>query len=151
MISGGLELLRHVLLDMKDHEHLVSTMQKHLEWFTGYFLEYEALGDVTQAIRRREAPTERDRKQRQRDPLPFRGDVESDPEGAHPPLAWTILWGGTYSNLYGYYVRDDIRSWGYVMWDAPRFELMGAEAVLRRQRADHYGEGDPRVDSFLMW
>lgn len=124
--------------------------KKILSWSPLDILEYEALGDVTQAIRRREAPTERDRKQRRRDPFPFQGDVESDPDGVYPPLAWTVLWEGTYSNLYGYYVGDEIRSWGYVIWDAPRFEQMGAEAVLRRQRARYFGGEDPRYNSFLM-
>lgn len=149
-ISCGLELLSHVLFDMKDHEHLVSTMQKRMTCFIGDFLEDDALGDLTQAKRRREAPTERDRKPRRRDPLPFQGDVETDPEGVYPPLAWTVLWGGTYSNLYGYYVGDDIRCWGYVIWDGSRFERMGAEAVLRRQRAGEFDGGDPRDHNFLM-
>lgn len=76
---------------MKDHEHLVSTMQKKMTWSPGDFLEDEALGDLRQAVRRRKAPSERDRKRRRRDPLPFQGDMEYDPEGVYPPLAWTIL------------------------------------------------------------
>lgn len=84
-----------------------------MTWPPGDFLEDEALGDLSQAVRRRKAPSERDRKQRRRDPLPFQGDMEYDLEGVYPLLAWMILWEGTYSNLYGYYVRDDIRSWGY--------------------------------------
>lgn len=62
-----------------------------------------------------------------------------------PPLAWTILWKGTYSSLLGYYLPSMCRRWGYVMWDAARIEATGARALLLRQWDERWGEGrDPR-------
>lgn len=148
-VSYGLELLSTALFKTKDHQHLVSMMQDHLTHPQGVFLENEALGDLAQASRRSEEPSERDFKQHRRDPLPFQGDVESDPNGVHPPLAWTLLWSGTYSNLYGYYVCDEIRSWGYVMWDAARLDAVDVKEVLVRQQEEDLGR-DPRNDSLMM-
>ena len=56
------------------------------------------LDDSDQEDRREAHPSERDRMAEERAPFPFRGDGDGD----GPPLAWTIIWGGTYSNLYGY-------------------------------------------------
>lgn len=57
------------------------------------------------------------------------------------------IWGGTYSNLYGYYVEHAIRRWGYVIWDAVRLERTGAEELLERQWKAGWGEDDPRGDT----
>jgi hypothetical protein len=97
-------------------------MQEHISLPAGYFLEDDALDDTTQYLRRQEQLSDRDQK---RDPLPFKGDSE-----LHPPLAWTWMWWGTYSNLYGFYVPDAVRRWGYVMWDAARLDCTGAKEVL---------------------
>ncbi|WEW56835.1 hypothetical protein PRK78_002290 [Emydomyces testavorans] len=146
-LSHGLELL-HAVHIIRDHEHLVSMMQKHISWPCGYFLEDEALGDGAQTDRRREQPSSRDQKQLQRDPMPFEGDGDLGANEPRPPLAWTLMWGGTYSNLYGYCVPDAIRRWGYVMWDAPRLDRTGAKEVLARQWEDEWGDDewgeDPR-------
>ena len=119
-------------------------MQKHISWPAGNFLEGEALGETAQFQRRQEQPSNRDQKQQRRDPLPFQGDGEPEADGLGPPLAWTVMWQGTYSNLYGYYVQDVIRRWGYVMWDATRLERTGAKEVLRRQWEADWGDSDPR-------
>ncbi|ROV96519.1 hypothetical protein VMCG_07799 [Cytospora schulzeri] len=92
----GLSLLRKVLFNIKDHEHLVSTMQKQI---ASSYIPISSivgiLGDTQQSIRRKEHPSERDEMRKQRVPFPFRGDGEPDT----PPLAWTTIWGDTYSNL----------------------------------------------------
>ncbi|KAI0007240.1 hypothetical protein F4779DRAFT_519047 [Xylariaceae sp. FL0662B] len=141
IVSRGLEMLHTVLFTIKDHSHLVSTMQRSLASPVGDFLLAigDALDETTQVRRRREALSDRDRKEEARDPLPFEGDTET-----RPPLAWTLIWGGTYSNLYGYYVEDEIRRWGYVLWDASRLKRSGAEDVLHRQWYDMWGDDDPR-------
>jgi len=108
-------------------------MQQHISWPAGSFLEDEALGEIAQFQRRQERLSDRDQKRQRRDPLPFKGDGEPEANGLRPPLAWTLMWRGTYSNLYGYYVQDVIRCWGYVMWDAARLERTGAKEVLARQ------------------
>lgn len=132
------------MFKIRDHAHLVSTIQQHISWPAGHFLEDEALGEAAQFQRRQERLSNRDQKQQRRDPLPFRGDGEPDAKGPRPPLAWTLIWRGTYSNLYGYYVQDVIRRWGYVMWDAARLESTGAKEVLARQWEADWGDSDPR-------
>lgn len=54
----------------------------------------------------------------------------SDDAGA-PPLAWTLLWGGRYSNLFGGYVPDELRRSKYVIWDAHRIDVDGAKEYLK--------------------
>jgi len=139
-ISCGIEAL-HFVLSIKDHALLVSAMQEHISWPRGHFLEDEALGDTAQSMRRRERLSDQDQKEKRRDPLPFGGDRE-----LYPPLAWTLIWRGTYSNLYGYYVEDTIRRWGYIMWDAERLEYAGAKEVLAQQWESSWGNSDPRDD-----
>ncbi|KAI1739682.1 hypothetical protein F4680DRAFT_466195 [Xylaria scruposa] len=138
-VSHGLELLHTTLFKIRDHAHLVSTMQEHIKWPAGYFLEDEALGETAQYWRRQERLSDRDHKQERRDPLPFQGD-----RGSRPPLAWTLIWRETYSNLYGSYIQDDIRRWGYVMWDAARLQNTGAKEVLARQWEAKWRDSDPR-------
>ncbi|KAI1653868.1 hypothetical protein F4813DRAFT_393248 [Daldinia decipiens] len=105
-------------------------------------LHKEALGETAQWERRQEALSKRDEKQNRRDPLPFNGDEESC-----PPLAWTLIWGGTYSNLYGYYVQDTIRRFGYVFFfDAITIESLGAKDILLREWKKDWGDSDPRND-----
>lgn len=122
-------------------------MQERIAWPTGYFLGNEALGETAQTLRRDRRPSVRDLKQERRDPLPFSGDGLLDVEtGKFPPKAWTLVWGGTYSNLYGYYVHETIHRWGYVFWDAARLERTGAIEVLMRQWEEDWGDSDPRDD-----
>ncbi|KAK4243616.1 hypothetical protein C7999DRAFT_18063 [Corynascus novoguineensis] len=148
-ISRGLELLHYVHFKIRDHSHLVATTQEHISWPTVNFLGNEALGRVAQVRRRQERLSDRDRKQQRRDPLPFEGD--SDEPGVNgritsrPPQAWTWAWRETYSNLYGYYIPDDVRRWAYVMWDAARLERMGAKEILLRQWEAEWGNDDPRA------
>ncbi|KAL2827856.1 hypothetical protein BJY01DRAFT_228924 [Aspergillus pseudoustus] len=152
--SCGLHLLHTVLFRMKDHNHLVQTMQNNIS-LGNYQLEEYILRESTQYWQRDERLSERDVQQERRDPLPFRGDRVPDPDSAaadlYPPLAWTILWKGTYSNLYAYYFQEELKEWGYVMWDASRLASTGAEEVLRRQWAVYWEEDeDPRDEGMLL-
>ncbi|KJZ71440.1 hypothetical protein HIM_09164 [Hirsutella minnesotensis 3608] len=119
-------------------------MQQNISWPAENFLGNEALGERAQFQRRQEHPMERDLKQQRRDALPFKGDREPSADGEYPPLAWTLIWRDTYSNIYGYYVQDHIRRWGYVFWDAPRLERTGGREVLARQWEADWGPTDPR-------
>jgi hypothetical protein len=138
----GLFLLHTVLFKVKDHEHLVSTMQQHI---TSSYIPFNAiegaLGETQQALRRENYPSERDRMQEQRVPFPFRGDSEPDA----PPLAWTMMWCDTYSNLYGWYIPEEMRYWGYIFWDAATLECTGGKEVLQRQW-EEFWDNDPRDD-----
>jgi len=136
----GLPLLNMVLFKIKDHSHLVSTIQQHM---VSSYIPFNAvegvLGETQQALQRERHPSERDRKQEHRAPFPFLGDGEPD----MPPLAWTIIWNGTYSNLYGWYISDEMRRWGYVFWDAATLEGTVGREMLRRQW-EEYWDDDPR-------
>ncbi|OTB00957.1 hypothetical protein M426DRAFT_323846 [Hypoxylon sp. CI-4A] len=138
-VSCGLELLHIVLFKINNHSHLVTTMQQCISWPRGTFIKNQVLGETTQIGRRLETMSIRDIKEQRRDPLPFLGDEET-----LPPLAWTIMWDNTYSNLYGHYVQDIIRRWGYVMWDKIRIETMGARDLLLQQWKADWGDDDPR-------
>ena len=146
-ISRGLELLHTVFFTIRDHSHLVSTMQKQICYTCGPFLGNAALDHSARYLGIYGPQSERDHKAERREPLTFEGDGEPDSDGPGPPLAWTLIWGGTYSNLYGYYVPDIIRRWGYVMWDAARLEHTHANELLMRQWEAEYGDWDPRDSS----
>ncbi|OJJ87649.1 uncharacterized protein ASPGLDRAFT_63789 [Aspergillus glaucus CBS 516.65] len=120
-LSRGLELLHDVLFKIKDHAQL------------------DILDNTPQSRRRRLHPTDQDLKQKRRDPLPFQGGNEE-----FPPLARTLIWQGTYSNLFGWYIKDDVRSWGYIMWGAARLERTGVKEVLHRQWKACWKDVDPR-------
>ncbi|RDW72321.1 uncharacterized protein DSM5745_07493 [Aspergillus mulundensis] len=137
IISYGLPLLHTVFYRIENRAHLVSTIEEHMKTPpNGFFLEGEwgdVMNDDAHYDRLREGLSERDRKQNRGDPLPFQGDEILDPTGTHPPLAWTLMWKGTYSNLFGGFIDDSLRRWGYVTWDAERIRRAGAEEVLKRQ------------------
>lgn len=101
------------------------------------------IGTTDQELRRRHRPTDRDRLQDERSPLPFRGD---DFDG--PPISWTIIWRETYSNLYGYFLPDELRQWGYVFWDAATLETVGGRQALKAQWEAYSEDYDPRDDMF---
>jgi hypothetical protein len=144
----GLGLLHTVVFKMRDYEHLVTTMQKSISQGGGNF-EFA----LQESIHRNQAVdddqlSERDMKQKPGASLPFIGDVVPDPHGSYPPLAWTLIWKGTYSNMYGDYLPLDIRLWGYVMWDASRLETEGGKDLLLRQMMV-WRDWDPRDSDIL--
>lgn len=118
-------------------------MQDELCYAVADFLEDEALGRWTQQKRRQKWPCDRDEKQLRRDPMPFRGDGQPDELGPRPPRAWTLIWGEKYSNLYGDYVPENIRRWGYVMWDAARLEQTGVMRKVLHLCYEAWGTDDP--------
>ena len=76
--------------------------------------------------------------------VPFKGDSELEGR-LGPPLAWAIIWGGTYSDQYGEYLCQDGRGWGYVFWDAVRFERAGAKELLEGIWEEVSAPEDPLV------
>ncbi|KJZ75413.1 hypothetical protein HIM_05109 [Hirsutella minnesotensis 3608] len=148
IISRGLKFLYTVTFKIKNHDHLVKIMQENIDYPVGDFLgSFEALGETVQEDRQLHIPSVREEKQQRRDPLPFRGDTPLDDiNELHPPLAWTIIWQDTYSNLFGEWIPEKYRLWGYVMWDSTRLESTGAKDVLLRQRGEE--DWDPRDHMF---
>lgn len=118
------------------------------------YSEYDILHDDssafsvdTQRERHCSNPTDRDDKQGLRAPLTFEGDRQSNGSRSSPPLAWTLVWGNTYSNIFGQYIPKSFQRWGWVMWDAARLEHTGAKELIMKQwekwkEADSYD--DPR-------
>lgn len=125
-------------------------MEQTLVLWLEEFLQGDVHGAFTHAAqsgRRVMAPSELDKKDERRDPLPFRGDrVDNYSDGAYPPLAWTLLWKGTYSNMLGSYIPDEFQMWGYVMWNAARLERTGAREVLARGWELMWGEDEDARD-----
>ncbi len=94
---------------------------------------------------RRDYELEGNLKMQRRSPLRFQGDNEPRlGERKDPPLAWTIMWNGTYSNLHGEYIPKNMRLWAYIMWDAARLEHTGGKDVLTRQFRAEIAR-DPRI------
>ncbi|KAJ3529597.1 hypothetical protein NM208_g9684 [Fusarium decemcellulare] len=140
-ILRGLRPLHTVLFNIKDHQHLVCLMQENI--VKSYMSISDDIFSSTRQIMRREArPSDRDRMQDEKVPMPFPGDGVPDA----PPLAWTMIWGSTYSNLYGWYIPDDIRHWGYIFWDAARLERTGGKELLQQQWEKCWEDQDPRDD-----
>jgi hypothetical protein len=132
-LSRGLKMTVR-LLAIDDHEELVTKMQRCLTHAHNLDAPMRrALGTVAQNDRRlmsADAPDARDEAEQRRDAMTFVGDAVP-PDG--PPLAWVLLWGGRYANIYGEYVPEPLRRWGYVMWDKHRWTAMGAEQLVARQ------------------
>lgn len=142
----GLPFLNDVLFWKMPHEDLVLMMQKHLERvYISFDTGTGLLGSTEQEIRRRDSPTARDEMQDKRVPMPFVGDGNPD----DLPIAWTLIWNGTYSNLYGSYLPEEIRPWGYIFWDEATLDATGGKELLRKQWVDYWDDDyDPRDDIF---
>ncbi|KAG2420535.1 hypothetical protein HFD88_000147 [Aspergillus terreus] len=142
-ISRGLKLL-HIVSQIHDHNTLVSVIDSEmvsLDIFIGDGL-MEALSQVTQSrLWGLQPQSPRNVLVRQRAPMPFRGDQEA--ENA-PSLSWVLLWGETYSNMFGGWTWQSLRRWGYVMWDARRIEQTGPQKLLMQWRHEIRKNGDPR-------
>ncbi|KFY34844.1 hypothetical protein V494_06423 [Pseudogymnoascus sp. VKM F-4513 (FW-928)] len=140
----GLSLLHTVIFKIKDHEHLVSTMQQPIVSSYIPFRTMEGvMSETHQHSQRSNHPSGRDQMQQERTPFPFRGDAD---EPNAPPLAWTIIWHDTYSNLFGCHIPDEMRRWGYVFWDAATLENNGGKGVLHKQWEEPWDACDPRDD-----
>ncbi|KAM0193759.1 hypothetical protein ACHAPA_011050 [Fusarium lateritium] len=121
--SLGLPVLASIF-QARDHDELVETVAKNIISGDSQWIDMTT-DELAQKQRRDRLFSDRDRAQQRRDAMPFKGDKEN-----LPPLAWVTLWKETYSNLYGSYIPDGFRDWGYVMWDAARLVSSGAVATL---------------------
>ena len=81
--------------------------------------------------------TEHDEADLNQDPLVFAGDA-APPLG--PPFGWVLLWDRLYANVYGSYVPQAPRQWGYVMWDERRLLRLGAADLIAKQWGTEEGK-----------
>ncbi len=145
--SHGLEILHNILFQPRTQTQLVSILLENIKQISvmqffensGFLSRDEQLQVCTSEERNRA------RKMQRAEPLLFHGDNEPKLREKHPPLAWTLIWQGTYSNLYGYVIPNHMRLWAYIMWDAVRLEHTGAKDVLIRQFSTKNPK-DPRID-----
>lgn len=143
-LHGGLELLYETIfvhnIPPYDPESLVSKMRSRI-------VSSDIPIDIGEGIlshrhhedRRRQALSHRDELTDERAPLPFQGDDLS-----RPPLAWTIMWRGTYSNLIGTFIPKETRRWGYIFWDADRMKRHGGNDLMERPGMKYRGLRDWR-------
>ncbi|KAK7430734.1 hypothetical protein QQZ08_002778 [Neonectria magnoliae] len=129
-VSRGLKMTAR-LLAIDNREKLVAKMQRcltHDESLDDPMRK--VLGTVAQSDRRDMSPNSNDEAEQRRDPIDFVGDGMR-PDG--PPLAWVLLWGGKYANIYGEYVPESLRRWGYVMWNERQWNDSGAKELIATQ------------------
>jgi hypothetical protein len=136
VVARGLDMLRRVCCPLVSREDLVSLVRQNFAVHAGFFLEND---EDDQQMRHFLHPCERDEKQIRCDPMPFRGDGDFDEQGPRPPLAWTLLWRGKYSNLISSHIPRAVRLWGYVMWDAARLEGTFAASEISKAVGDPGG------------
>ncbi|KAH6847556.1 hypothetical protein B0I37DRAFT_405501 [Chaetomium sp. MPI-CAGE-AT-0009] len=140
-ISRGLPLFQAVSR-MADHEALIRLMQQNMGYRSGQPIP-NTLRWMTQDSRRNlnNYPSELDQMEEARQRMPFLGDDEDA-----PPLAWVIIWRGTYSNTYGEVIPSVLQGWGYVFWDVQRLAAKGGEMKkeLRLAWSQAWSGTDPR-------
>ncbi|CZR40538.1 uncharacterized protein FPRO_05438 [Fusarium proliferatum ET1] len=150
MVSRGLCVLSSVF-KAQGHLKLVEVVSEEIVAVVDDLLFRSTLSYYQEA-RRENQHSDRDQAQDDREKMVFSRDSDGS-----PPLAWVIFWKETYSNLFGDFIPQSLRQWGYVMWDSDR--LVNTDAVARLDQAwkDMYTEpvhyeapGDPR-DEMLAY
>ncbi|KXH49793.1 hypothetical protein CSIM01_03930 [Colletotrichum simmondsii] len=129
------------LLRIDDHETLVNkmlstlAMDRDIDECLEHVLDWPAQHE--RRISSPQFPTARDKLERAKTSMKFMGD---NVPPLSPPLAWVLLWNGRYSNVFGGFVPEELRRWGYVMWDEQRWNEMGAGAkgLIREQWKSHH-------------
>ncbi|RAK80265.1 uncharacterized protein BO72DRAFT_525481 [Aspergillus fijiensis CBS 313.89] len=146
--SQGLSLLHRALCEMeKDQAQLFQTMQARLCCDETEFIGTNEILSPSMIEGRlmHDGLTDRDLRSQAREAFPLRGDHVPDPKGEFPPLVWTLLWHDTYSNIMGCWIPSALRNWGYVFWDAGKFETGAKEVLVRQWKSLYWGEEmDPR-------
>ncbi|KAI1388386.1 uncharacterized protein F4822DRAFT_429011 [Hypoxylon trugodes] len=137
-ISRGLQMMSSIRNFLDDTGDLAAIKYRLLSHHgIGVNISYRS--KLMQRLRYDKHPCEKDYLSAARDPLPFEGDSET-----RPSSAWTLTWSGTYSNLYGEYIPNKLREWGYVMWDEARIKDTGADKLLSSQLQAEWKGVDPR-------
>ncbi|KAI1042334.1 hypothetical protein LB505_012315 [Fusarium chuoi] len=150
IISRGLAVLS-TALKTQDQSKLAELVASEIVLMVEDIL-FESTNSYHQETRRENHHSDRDQAQDDREKMVF----SSDSDGS-PPLAWVIFWKERYSNLFGNFIPESLRQWGYVMWDSDRLANTDAVARLDQGWKDMYTEpvhyeapGDPR-DEMLAY
>jgi hypothetical protein len=102
----------------------------------------EAAWQDIQDTRREQWYSDDDAAQDSRQKITFEGDTPNA-----PPLTWVRFWKGEASNLFGSWVPNTFRRWGYIMWDSPRLDESGVEKYMELE--NRYWAWDPREEYYL--
>lgn len=131
-VSRGIKMTAR-LLAIDKHDQLVDKMARCLTPCQYLDASINAsLSTLAQADRREDlnhTPNAKDDAEG-RDPLSFPGDTVP-PRG--PPLAWVLLWGGKYVNIFGEYVPGPLKAYGWVIWDERRLVDMRVGKLITNQ------------------
>jgi hypothetical protein len=119
------------------------------EWAMGEDFLVDAWDPNIQIQRRKKSETPRDIKEKNRELMQFDGDTESLSRGSSPGLAWFLLWHGEYSNMFGPFVCEGVRKWGYLMWDSDRIMHSNLEEHLENHMDEHMGDPRPHIHHIL--
>ncbi|KAK2613177.1 hypothetical protein N8I77_000104 [Diaporthe amygdali] len=144
LVSQGLPLFASISR-IHEHEELVNTMQANMLKHASEYWLGDVTGNTDMHERWETSYSERDAAQDEGRPMPFVGDDLNS-----PPLAWVLIWGEAYSNLFGTFIPRPLRLWGYIMWDAWRLKEDGAKEVLMREWYEMWQDGDYR-DNLRAW
>ncbi|PHH53971.1 hypothetical protein CFIMG_002830RAa [Ceratocystis fimbriata CBS 114723] len=153
LVLCGLVPLRTVLLDTKDHSQLVPLLAAGSGWgwgisssvpvwdsSRGMGLFRDRFPESLRTLARPKQAICREEMNAQRCAFPFRGDGKPDAA----PLAWTALWGDTYSNVSAWRVPLMLKIWGWAFWDAHTLEATGLLREMRDEWQRRWGSVDPR-------
>lgn len=147
--SRDLKVMMHTFID--DHEKVLSRM----DWCLTHDPNRDdsirmSLTTLAQNDRRiLEAchSNDNDKAEERGDSVVFEGD-RAPPQT--PPFVWVNLWNGRYSNIYGEYVPQPLRRWGYVVWDKKRWNGLGAKELNFKQWEAHI-ELAEEIDGDYAW
>jgi hypothetical protein len=136
-------------LEESDFEAMADTIETILkkQHMCGAFFQ-EAVSYETQIERRKACTTRRDTKEKNKETMLFQGDQEKV-TSTTAPLAWSLLWDGLYSNFYGQFICEGLRSWGYVFWSAHRIMKANLEEHIEEHLNSHHGDPRAQVEEML--
>lgn len=132
IISRGIKITAR-LLAIHSHNQLVNKIARYLTpcQYLDQCIE-ESLSTMAQSERREDLNYNSKAKDEAEAVtlLPFSGDTVP-PKG--PPLAWVLLWGGKFVNIYGGYIPEPLKAFGWVRWDKHRLDNLGVRRLIADQ------------------
>ncbi|KAF4418720.1 hypothetical protein FACUT_11710 [Fusarium acutatum] len=126
IVCRGLPVL-FAALEISSHVELVKLIADNVVSVADDMIS-ETTRPYHQDTRRDNHYSDRDKAQDNRDRMSFEGESYDS-----PPFAWVVFWKESYSNLYGDYIPQSFRPWGYVMWDKDRLVNADAVAIINRE------------------